>query len=440
MEITLDKIDQTEALIKVKLKEDDYQPGVTQKIKDYSKKATIKGFRPGKVPAGLIKKMYGKSFLVEELNRLLSEQLNTYLRESDLQILGEPLPKEEGFESLDLDNQKDFEFEYNVGFANDFELELSDKLKIDKHRIKIDDSVIDETVENLQRQFGEMTNPDVAEAKDTLYGVLKSADNAIEKEISIDLNDAEKAAEKKFIGAKVGDEVEVAPKKLYKDTHKLHHQLDISHDDFDKLKGKFFFTIKGITRQVPAAINQELFDKTFGEGAVKSEAEFREKVKESLSTNFKNEEEQYFNYKLRETLIEKAKINLPDAFLKRWLAKTNDQITPEVLQTEYDSYASEMKWSLIRNKIVKSQDFKVEHEEVIEEAKNLIRQQFGQAGLIGQMEDQLDMFAQNYLQAENGDNYMKVHNQVQNKKVFDYLKETVTVKEKEVTMSEFRNL
>lgn len=440
MEISLDKIDKTEALIKVKLKEDDYQPGVTQKIKDYSKKANIKGFRPGKVPTGLIKKMYGKSILADELNQLLSQKLNAYLKESNLQFLGEPIPKEDGFNSLDLDEQKDFEFEYNVGFAEEFDLKIDDKIKIDKYTIKVDDKVIDETIENLQRQFGELTNPDTAESKDVLYGQVKSRDGAIEKEINIDLNEVEKAAEKKLVGSKTNDEVELDPKKLYKDTHQLHHQLHISHDDFDLLKGKLYFTIQGINRTIPAQVNQELFDKTFGEGQVKSEGEYRNKIGESVGANFKNEEEKFFDHKLRETLVEKAKINLPDEFLKRWLAKTNENLTPEILKEEYSVYATELKWSLIRNKIVKEQNIEVKNEEVVEEAKNLIRQQFGQAGLIGQMEDRLEMFAQNYLQAENGDNYMKVYNQAQNKKVFDFLKNTVTIKEKQVSMDEFRKL
>ncbi|MEQ8474581.1 MAG: trigger factor [Marinoscillum sp.] len=440
MEITLDKIDKTTALIKVSLKEDDYQPGVAEKIKDYSKKANLKGFRPGKVPVGLIKQMYGKSIKVEEINKLVSDKLNGYLRESDLQFLGEPMPREEDFESINFDTQKDFEFTYNVGFAESFDLNIDDKLKIEKHSIKIDDKVIDETIENLQRQFGEPTTPEVSEDKDTVYGQIKSADGGIDKEIKIDLNDTEKAATKKLTGVKIDEEVELDPKKLYTDSHKLHHQLDISHDDFDNLKGKLTFTIKGITRQQLAEVNQELFDKTFGEGTVKNEKEFREKVAESVGQSFKGEEEQYFEYQLRQKLIEKAKINVPDEFLQNWLLKTNNQITPEILKDEYETYSKELKWSLIRNKIVKEQDFKVENDEVIEEAKNLIRQQFGQAGLIGQMEDKLEMFAQNYLQAENGDNYMKVYNQVQNKKVFSFIKDSITIKDKKVTMDEFRKL
>ncbi|MFY0607475.1 MAG: trigger factor [Cyclobacteriaceae bacterium] len=439
MDISLDKIDKTEALIKVSVKQEDYQPGVSKKIKDYSKKASIKGFRPGKVPEGLVRKMYGKSILLDELNQLISEKLNTYLKESDLQFLGEPMPKED-FDTIDLDSQTDFEFAYHVGFAEEFSLAIDKKLKIEKHSIKIDKKVLDETIDNLRRQFGEMTTPDVSEDKDIVYGQMNNADGSIDKEISIDLNDVEKASLKKLTGVKVEDKIELDPKKLYKDSHKLHHQLDISHDDFDQVKGKVSFTVKGISRQAPADINQELFDKTFGEGAVSDEAEFMDKVKESVGGSFKNEEEQYFDYQLREKLVEKAKINIPDEFLKKWLLKTNEKITEEILQDEYTTYAKELRWSLVRNKIVKEQGIKVENEEVTEEAKNLIRAQFGQAGLIGQMDDKLDMFAQNYLEAENGDNYMKVYNQVQNKKVFDFLKENITIKEKSVTMDEFRKL
>ncbi len=440
MEITLDKINSTEALIKINLKEDDYQPGVTEKIKDYSKKANIKGFRPGKVPVGMIKKLYGDSILLEELNKLLSDKLNGYLRESDLLFLGEPMPQD-GFDSLNLDTQKDFEFSYKVGFAEEFDLAIDKKLKIDKNQIKIDEKVMNETIENIQRQFGEMTTPEVSEVKDTLYGNIKTQTEGFEeKEISIDMTELQKAAVKKFTGVKVDDEVEFDPKKLYEDSHKLHHQIDMSHDDFESYKGKMTFVVKGINRTVPAEINQELFDKTFGPETVKSREEFDEKVKESVSKNFENEEEQFFEFKLKELLIEKADITLPDEFLKEWLMATNKEITPDILTKEYEAYSKELKWSLIRNKIIKEQEFKVENDEVVEEAKALIRQQFGQAGMMGQLEDQMDMFAQNYLQAENGDNYMKVYNQVQNKKVLDYVKENVSVKEKKVSIDDFRKL
>ncbi|WP_258105165.1 trigger factor [Marinoscillum sp. MHG1-6] len=440
MEITLDKKDQTQASIKISLKEGDYQPAVTQKIKEYSKKAAIKGFRPGKVPFGLVKKMYGKSILAEELNKILSDQLNKYIRESDLQILGEPMPKEDSFESLDFENPQDFEFEYEVGFAKEFDLPVDSKFKIEKNTIKVDKKVIDETIENLQKQFGEISNPETAVAGDTLHGTIISEANDINKEIAIDLTETESAITKKLIALKLEDSLDFDPKILYKDSHKLHHQLDISHDSFDELKAKLTFTLKAINHTTPAEVNQELFDKTFGEGNVKDEAEFKEKVKEAISANYKNEEEHFFIHKLREALVEKAKIELPDEFLKDWLMKTNKNITPEVLEQEYDAYAAELKWSLIRNKIAKEQELNAAPNEIQDEAKNMIRSQFGQAGLIGQLDDQLDTFANNYLQGENGENYMKVHNQVLSTKVFDYIKSQITIKEKAVSVDDFRKL
>ncbi len=442
MEITLDKIDKTEGLIKVKLKHDDYQPGVSKKIKEYSKKANIKGFRPGKVPPHLIKELYGKSILAEEINQLLSDKLNAYLRESELQFLGEPIPKEDSFNDLVLgtDQAKDFVFEYNVGFAEEFDLKIDQKLKVEKPKIKVDKKVIDETVENLQRQFGEPSNEEIAKAKDVIYGKVSSKDGEIEKEINIDLNELAKGIDKKFIGKKVGDQVEFDPKKLYNDSHKLHHQLDISHDAFDQLKGKLKINIGGISRTNPIPVDQQLFDKTFGEGTVKTEEEFRKKVEEAVSENYQREEEQYFSYQLRKQLIEKAKIKLPDNFLKKWLVKSDEKITDDVLSEEYDSYSSEVKWSLIKNKIIKDQEIKAENEEVIAAAKDLISAQFGQAGLGNQMGDKLDMFAQNYLQAENGDNYMKLYNQVLNNKVLDYVKSQVNIKDKIVSLDDFRKL
>ena len=440
MEIALDKKDKTQASIKISLKEADYQPSVTQKIKDFTKKASIKGFRPGKVPFGMVKKLYGKSILAEELNKILSEELNKYLKTSDLLIVGEPMPNEDDFTSLDLDGQTDFDFHYTIGFATDFKLPIDDELKVEKNTIKIDKKVLEETTDNLKKQFGEISNPEVSEAGDVLHGTIVANEIDHTQEIAINLSETEKAITKQLIGIKTEDSIEFDPKKLYTDAHQLHHQLGVSHDNFEALKEKMTFTLKAIDRTTPAELDQALFDKTFGEGNVKTKEEFDEKVKEALSVNYKNEEEQFFVYKLRETLVEKAKIELPDEFLKTWLMKTNTQITDEMLQKEYTAYSQELKWSLIRNRIASEQGLKVENDEVLQEAKVMIRAQFGQAGLMGQLEDQLDTFANNYLQGENGENYMKIYNQVMANKVFDYIKSQITIKEKAVSQEDFRKL
>ncbi|MEQ9468440.1 MAG: trigger factor [Ekhidna sp.] len=438
MEITFDKTEKTQGVIKISVNRADFQPGVDQKIKEYSKTANIKGFRQGKVPEGMIRKMYGNALIVDEINKLVSDKLNSYLRESDTQFLGEPLPVKTD-ENFDWENQESFEFRYEIGFAEPFEVKVDKKVKLDKHSIKVDDKVIDETIENLQRQFGEMENPEISSEKDTLYGRVKSKDGSVDQEISIDLRDVEKGSLKKLVGIKNGAEVEVDPKKSFKHESVLKNQLRMDDDEFKKLK-KLTFSLKAINHYKLAPVDQELFDKTFGKGTIKDEAGFRERVKEIVSQNYKGEEEQFFNHHVREKLTETAKINLPDGFLKKWLIRTNENITPELMELEYGSYARELKWSLIRNQIVKNQGIKVEHEDVINEAKALIKRQFAGSGLGDQMNDQLDTFANNYLQGENGENYMKIFNQVQSNKVLDYIKSEVTIKEKAVSLDEFRKL
>lgn len=440
LDITLEKISKTEALIKVTLTEADYQPAVNQKIKDYSKKANIKGFRPGKVPEGIIRSMYGKALKVEEINHMLSHKVMDYIRQSDLQFLGEPLPNREKADRLDWEDQKDFDFEYNVGFANEFELPVDKKLKIERYTIKIDDSVLNETIENLQRQFGEPEMAETVGERDFIYGPIVSADGAINREIKIDMREVEKGLAKKLKGTKIDEVFAFEAKKLYGNPVLLKHQLGLTDDEFKKIKGKLTLTIKGIERIKEVPVGQDLFDKTFGPGKVDSEQAFRAKVKEEVAKSYAREEETYFNYKVRELLIEKAKIELPDTFLKKWLQTANEDMTEEILAKEYTSYADELRWSLIRNKIVKNQQIKVEYEDVVSEAKALIRNQFTASGLSEGIEEHLEAFANNYLQAEKGENYMKVHNQVQNRKVMEHIYGEITIKDKEISLEAFRKL
>ncbi len=438
MEINFDKQQKTQGIIKISVNRTDFQPGVDQKIKEYSKTANIKGFRPGKVPPGMIRKMYGNALIVEEINKLVSDKLNSYLKDSEVQFLGEPLPVQKEA-TYDWETQSNFDFEYEVGFAEPFDLKIDKKTKIDRYTIKIDDQVIDETIENLQRQFGEVENPEISSEKDTLYGKVTSKNQEIEKEISIDLRDAEKSTLKKLTGIRIGEEVEIDPKKGFKNEVVIKNQLRLDEEEYKKIK-KLSFKLDAINHHKLATIDQEFFDKTFGKDQIKDQDSFREKVREVVAQNYKGEEQQFFDYQLREKLIESSKISLPDDFLKKWLSNTNNDITPELLDLEYGSYSKELKWSLIRNEIVKKQDIKVEHEDVVAEAKELIKKQLAGSGIGGQMDDQMDAFANNYLQGENGENYMKVFNQVQSNKVLSYINGEISIKDKEVSLDDFRKL
>jgi trigger factor len=261
LEISFDKTDKTQGLIKISVNKADFQPGVDQKIKEYSKTANIKGFRKGKVPVGMIRKMYGTALIVEEINKLVSDKLNAYLREGETQFLGEPLP-EKSDESFDWENQEDFEFSYNIGYAQPFELKIDKKLKLEKYLIKVDDTVIDETVENLRRQFGTSENPSVTTEQDTIYGQASTTDGILDQEISIDLRDVEKSAKKKLVAIPVDSEVQLDARKSFKNEYIIRNQVRLNEEDFKKVK-KFNFKLKGINHHVLAPIDQTLFDKSF---------------------------------------------------------------------------------------------------------------------------------------------------------------------------------
>lgn len=436
MDIQLDQISKTEALIKINLKEADYQPKVEEKLKEYSKKAQIKGFRPGKVPQSLINKMYGKSIQVEEINQMVSQKVMDYIKEQELQILGDPLPNAEKAADLDWENGKDFEFEYEIGIAPEFDLKLDSKLKVDTYSIKIEDKLIDETVTNLQKQFGETTNPDVSEDGDSLYGeIVIDGDDENAAGTLLDFDHVEKKVQKDMIGKKAGDVIEFDPAKAIKNEDQRNAFLATNQG----LTGKIKFEVKKVNRTAPAEINQDMFDKTFGKDAVKSEEEFREKIKVSISENYVKETEGYTELKIRDKFIEKTKMELPDTFLKKWLELSNkNNLTKEQIDQDYPLYANDLKWSLIKNKISKDNEIKVEHEEVVEEAKNMIRVQFGSMGMSEAMEQNIDSFADNYLKGEEGQNYMKLNEKVFNDKVMAYIKENISIKAKEVTADEYR--
>lgn len=434
MNIQLDQISKNEALIKVNVTSADYQPSVDEKIKDYSKKANIKGFRPGKVPKGVIQKMFGKSILVDEVNHLVSHKVMDYIKENEIQILGDPLPNLDKVSDLDWTEGREFDFEYNIGMATEFDLKLDSKFKVETYSIKVDKKLIDETIENIQKQFGEMTNPDVSEEGDSIYGNILSDSDEDPQGALLNLNDLDKKSQKSFIGKKQGDVVEFDPSKTIKDKDALAQFLGEL-----EVKGKIKFEVKNVNRTVPAELNQELFDKTFGKDLVKSADEFVEKVKSTISDNYTRETEGYTDLKIRDKFIEKTKIDLPDTFLKKWLEKSeSNELTPEEIEKDYPLYANDLKWSMIKNKIAKDNDIKAEHEDVVIEAKNMIRAQFGSMGMSEQMEANMDAFADNYLQGEEGKNYMKLHEKVFNDKVISFIKEKITIKAKEVTLDEYK--
>ncbi|RAI90253.1 trigger factor [Algoriphagus yeomjeoni] len=437
MEITQDKHSANQALIKIKLNEADYQPKVDAKLKDFAKKSNIKGFRPGKAPMSMVKGMYGTSVLVEEINSILSESLNTYLKEQTFKILGDPLPQDQG--AIDWKTQKDFEFDYKIGFVENVDLTLDPKIKATKYSIKVDDKLVNETLDNLKSQYGNSTNPEVSEEGDHIYGDLKAAEGSFEKTVSLDLTKITKKLAGKFVGLGKEAVVEFEAKDVKKG--QWEEAFGLSEEESADLDGTFTLTVKNINRKETAEMNQEFFDKIFGPDQVSTEEEFITKVRETLQANYDKESKVFTEEELKKVLTDAAKVDLPETFLKEWLMIANEgKVTAEDIEKEFPIYAKQLTWSLISNEIATKNEVKAEHEEVIEKTKQMVREQFAASGLGAQMEDSMDMFVDNYLKGEEGQNYMNMLTSIQNEKVLAFALDKISVKEKDITIDEFKEL
>jgi trigger factor len=438
LEITLDKHSVNQASIKIKLSEADYQPKVEAKLKDYARKANIKGFRPGKAPISMVKNMYGTSLLVEEINTILGESLNGYLKEQTFKILGDPLPVAKQEDTIDWKTQKEFDFEYKIGFVDGIELPL-DKITGTKYSIKVDQKLIDETLGNLVSQYGNSTNPEVSEETDSIYGDIASETTEFKKSVSLDLTKITKKLAGKFTGISKDAVIEFEDKDVKKD--QWEEAFGLEAEEVDQASGALTFTVKNINRTEKAEMNQEFFDKIFGPDQVSSEEEFIAKVKETLQGNYDRESKVFTEEELKKELTSKAKIDLPETFLKEWLLKANKgKVTLEDVEKEFPLYAKQLTWSLISNHLATENKIQAEHEEVLAKTKQMVREQFASSGLGSQMEDSMDMFVDNYLKGEEGQNYMNMLTSVQNDKVLSFVENQVKLSEKEISIDEFKEL
>ncbi|MBS1542603.1 MAG: trigger factor [Bacteroidetes bacterium] len=442
MNITLDKPSPTDGLIRVSMQESDYLPKVEEKVKEYSRKMNIKGCRQGKVPAGVVRKMFGKSILVEEVNHLLSHAVSDYIREKKLNVLGDPMPNEEKARLIDWDLQKDFEFEFKVGIVEDFKVELSTDIKLTAHIINVDQKMIDETLEDIKRRFGNLAYPDESSETDNLFGDVTDA-SGNKKSSYIQISKLNQTAQKKFVGLKKESELSFDVEEISSDLQVIAQAINVSEEEAGKAKGLYTLKVTNITHMEPAVINQELFDKVFGKDVVKSEEEFMNKIRETIAENYKRESDHRLEHEIQHYMTDHVKVNMPDEFLKTWLKTTGDgSITDDVLSKEFNDYKTGLKWDLIKNRIADEHQIKVEGDEVRSRAKDMIAQQFGGAGIAEQLGDRFDKIADNYLAGQDGkgENFMRIYNQMRHDKIMKVVREKITVNEKKVTLDEFKKL
>ena len=449
MNVSFQNIDKVSALLTVKLEKADYQEKVDKSLKTFRQKAQIPGFRKGMVPMSLVKKMYGKSVVAEEVNKLLSEKVYDYIKSNNINMLGEPMPNEEKQQVIDFDTMEDFEFVFDIALAPEFKAEVSSSDKVDYYTIEVTDAMVDNQVKAYTQRNGKYEQVAAYEDNDMLKGLIAELDeNGNTKEGGIQVegavlmpsymkNDEQKAI---FANAKVNDVLVFNPNTAY-DGHaaEIASLLKIEKEAAAEVKSDFSFQVEEITRFVSGELNQEIFDQVFGEGVVKTEEEFRAKIKESIAEQLVADSDYKFLIDARKMLMEKVgKLEFPDALLKRVMLLNNREKGEEFVAENYDKSIEELTWHLIKEQLVKDNEIKVEQEDVIKMAKEATKGQFAQYGMMTVPEDILENYAQEMLKKkENVDGLV---GRVVEAKLVTALKAKVTLNNKTVPMEEFNKM
>ncbi|KIX20900.1 peptidylprolyl isomerase [Flavobacterium sp. 316] len=434
MNITREQVDALNAVVTVAVTKEDYAEKVEKILADYRKNANIPGFRKGAVPMSLIQKQYGKAVLLDEVNKILQSSLNDYLVEEKLDILGNPLPKVT--EDFNWDKE-DFTFEFELGLAPEFSVDLTEKSKVSKFDIVADDKMLEEQVERIQKQYGKMISQDKVAEDHTLRGTFTNEEKGINNTTNITLDVfADKKVVKQFVGKKVGDVVELSTKGLFDDDHKLMDYLKVSHDDVHGLDVIVAFTIEEINSVEKAELNQELFDKLFGEGTVTSVEELKAKIKEDAEVQFAQQADQKFLNDVIESLIENTKFDLPSEFLKKWIQTVGENpLSIEQAEEEYVKSEKGLRYQLIENKIIADNNLQIQFEDLKAHTSELIKKQMAQFGQLNPTDEEVEGIVARVL--SNQEETKRLSEQIMSEKMLALFKEKINVKAKKVNYQEF---
>lgn len=444
MNVIREDINASSAILKVQIAPADYQSKVTTALEKYRKQAKVPGFRPGKVPMGMIQKQYGKAMLAEELNKIVSDSLFSYVNDNKIEILGNPIPKTDVEVKGDFNNPGDFEFTYEIGLAPKIELSLSNKDKFDYVKVKIDAELIDKQIDDLRRRYGKLVASEKVGDQDMILAqfVELNADETIKEggilhSSTISMEFVEnKDAKKALKGAKVGDKIVVNPVHVSRGGKDTAAMLGISEEALETISDKFQMTINEIRQMELAELNQELFDKLFGAGAINSEEELRERIAKDLELMFANDSDRLLTRAVYESLVANTKVDLPSDFLKRWIQLSNEKpITMEEIEAQFEGYEKSMKWQLIQGHIFKSNDIKVDQAEALEYTKSLLVNQYAQYGIPAPEDKELTASAIQVL--TNKEESARVYDMLAESKLTEFFKKTVKLNDKMVSYDEF---
>ena len=448
MKISKTSIDDLNVVVRIVIEKQDYEATVNETLKDYRKKANMPGFRKGMVPAGLIKKMYGKSALADEVNKLLSRELTKYITDQNLNILGEPLPSLTEQAVIDFNSDADFEFAFDLGLSPEINVDF---VKIDKlpyYEIIVDDQLIDNQIQGYTNRFGENISAEVVGEKETTVGDFVQVDsdgNVVEGGISSSnvqmsvqlIKDEE--IQNLFIGATIGDVLKFNPRLALQNDHEVAHLLKVKDDEINSVSGDFNFTVNKINTFVPAEINEAFFVKVYGEDTeVKTMDEMREKIRAELKSNLLYSSNYRFSIDAKEIFTRALSLRLPDEFLKRWLVETNEKVSVEQIEAEFDHFRKDLEWTLIKNQIVKANEIRIEESDMTGMAREMARMQFQQYGMSNVPDDYLDNYVKSILQ--NKEQKQKMAEKKVEDKVLELIKTKSGIELKRVTQKEFDDL
>lgn len=449
MNITRENVDQLNAVLRVSVEKKDYENQVNNKLKEVKKKAQINGFRPGHVPMGLIKKMAGTQAVVEEVNKLVMDEISKYLVNEKIDILGEPLFNEKEQSQIDWENQDSFQFVFDIGLSPVINLSIDKNYKLPYYKIDVDAKMIDDYVEEYSRRFGKYSTCETIETleemlKGDIYQLTEDGrhlENGISAENALIVPSIikDETIKNSFKGKRTSDKIVFNIKKAYPNNSEIAALLRVSKEVAETIDSEFEFVIKDINKWENSEITQELFDKVFGADNVKSIDEFRAKISEQISKNLENESNYRFFIDTKVELIKKADIKLPVDFLKRWLIFTNNgKFTKEEIDTDFIKFEDELKWQVIKNQLLKVNNIAVTEEDIKSFAKEVALAQFQQYGMANVEDAQLEYFAASMLKKE--EDAKRLYERKTEDKLIQFIKAGVTLKEEAISKEKFDKL
>ncbi|PKO95893.1 MAG: trigger factor [Bacteroidetes bacterium HGW-Bacteroidetes-7] len=439
MKITQKNVDDLTMVVTMNIEKDDYKEKTKKILSDYRKNADIKGFRKGMAPMGMIEKMHGKSAMLDAVNNLISDGLNNYITDNKINILGEPLPHEDEKKNIDWENDTEFEVSFDLAIAPKIELELSSKDKITYYEPNITDEEKAKFRSNLLRQFGTLVNTDAIEEDDFIIADLIQGETRIEGTYVALRSIADKKIKKSFIGKKSGDELTIDVNKAFENETDRAAMLKISKEELATIEPNYTVVVKEVKRFAEAEVNQDLYDKAFGAGNVKTEEEFDSKIVDRIKSEFAQESDYRFMLDAREALIEKAAIALPEQFLKRWLHNANEgKFTMEEIEKDFELFLKDFRWQLIRQFITNEQKIQITREHLLDHARKIAAYQFAMYGLQNAPQEQIDTYAESLLKNEKEGR--RIIEKVEDELVLDYVRSVVTLDKKSITIEKLQEL